>query len=124
MLSLGICGCFGGGLYELIRPKLLTREESRARDALQEEFTKFAAIRLKPTRAGACHETEVIKAFRLYYGKYRRSPEPDEQGGITDAEILSLLRRWARYISIERSPAGYWKGVMIAPAGDVGLSSS
>ena len=122
VLSLGICGCLGGGLYELIRPKLLTREEFRAREFLQSEFTDFAAARLMPTRTGACHETEVIKAFRLFYGKYRRAPQADEEGGISDSEILSLMRNWARFIAAERSPAGYWKGVMIASAEDVGLS--
>ena len=75
-----------------------------------------------PTRTGACHETEVIKAFRLFYGKYRRAPQADEEGGISDSEILSLMRNWARFIAAERSPAGYWKGVMIASAEDVGLS--
>jgi hypothetical protein len=64
-----------GGALELGRifsgEKSQTREESDRDSQLEEEFSEFAEKRLVP--GGNCHRSEVVKAFRRYYGKVSRN---------------------------------------------------
>ena len=79
--------------------------------------------------SGSCHETEIARAFRRFYPKYR------VDRGISDTEIYNLMRRWTSVprtrmlpgaaIGTEmvsaRTAAGYYKGLSLADEPDVGL---
>ena len=110
--------CISAGLLEVIRPERPTRAEADARRVREADFGTFASARMQPRAGSSCHESEVSRAFRRSSGKYRSEDQ------ISDAEISSLLRAWAKQergrIS-ERSPAGFYKGVALADEVDVGL---
>ena len=76
------------------------------------EFGAFATERLELTPSGRTHETEVVRSFRSFFAKYRSPDMSRTADGVSlaDAEIVTLLREWGR-ARIERTPAGYWKGV-------------
>jgi len=126
---LGCSTSLWGGLYELARPKLRSRDEQLRELTRQAEFAAFAAARLAEGGLGTCHETSIVRAFRRYYPKYR------VDRGMTDAEIADLMRRW---MSVERTKllpggalstervsartsAGYYKGITLIEQPDVGL---
>jgi len=115
-----------GGALELGRiasgEKKETREESDRSTRLEEEFATFASDRLKP--GGNCHRSEVVRAFRRYYAKYRRADIDDQEYAISDVEIERLLRNWSSSSSstggaVERSAAGFYSGVQINKDADV-----
>lgn len=102
--SLFIAACF----FELIRPKLQTREEYERSEGQYREFLEFAEAQLELTNpASSCHETDIVREFRLYFSKYRSGDER-----ITDADIERMMRRLNRK---ERTPAGYYKGIRLKP---------
>ena len=127
---LGASSCLWGGLYEVARPRLPSRAIAE-RDAMrEEEFIRFAAARLSVGGANAsCHESEVARAFRRFYPKYR------VDRGISDTEIYALMRRWmsaprsvrlpgaaiGTEIVSTRTAAGFYKGISVAAEPDVGL---
>ena len=51
--------------------KRKTRQDFDRDSQLEREFTEFAEKRLMP--GGNCHRSEVVKAFRRYYGKVSRN---------------------------------------------------
>ena len=51
--------------------KRQTRQDFDRDSQLETEFTEFAEKRLMP--GGNCHRSEVVKAFRRYYGKVSRN---------------------------------------------------
>jgi hypothetical protein len=118
VLSVSICSCFGGGLYELIRPRRPSRDEAVLESSRFAEFCAFADGDERAEGAleegGSCLEGAVVSAFRRCYSKYRGGQ------GITDAEICMLLRRYARQQQgvSARSPAGYYKGISIRQGAD------
>ena len=96
----------------------------------EDEFIRFAEARLAVGGANAsCHESEVVRAFRRFYPKYR------VDRGISDAEICGLMRRWMSVpraqllpgaaigteIVSTRTAAGFYKGISVAVEPDVGL---
>lgn len=123
---LGASTCIWGGLFEVARPRLRTRSQEEQRRAWEADFTRFAEARL--TASGTCHETEIVRAFRRYYPKYRAGR------GITDSDIFDLMRRWmsvprkqllpggaiATEVVSARSAAGYYN-VALTKEPDVGL---
>lgn len=74
-LQLAGVSLISGGALELGRvfsgEKGQTRQDFDRDSQLEEEFTQFAEKRLMP--GGNCHRSEVVKAFRRYYGKVRRN---------------------------------------------------
>lgn len=94
--------------------KKQTRAESDRDTQLEEEFEEFATQRLK--KGGSCHRSEVVKAFRRFYGKYRTD---NEQFPLSDLEIEQLVRAWCRVRGIEMSSAGFFKGLQINVDADV-----
>ena len=125
---LGASSSIWGGLYEVARPRLRTRSEEEQRRAWEADFVRFAEARLGLTAGGSCHETEIVRAFRRFYPKYRAGRE------ITDNEVFDLMRRWMSVprtqllpggaISTEivsaRSAAGYYS-IALTKEPDVGL---
>ena len=123
---LGASTSIWGGLFEVARPRLRTRSQEEQRRAWEADFARFAEARL--TASGTCHETEIVRAFRRYYPKYRAGR------GITDSDIFDLMRRWMSVprtqllpggaISTEivsaRSAAGYYNAALTKEP-DVGL---
>ena len=127
---LGASSVLWGGLYEVARPRLPTRAEVEREEARRAEFRAFAEARLTLGSASqSTHESEVVRAFRRFYPKYR------VDRGIADAEIADLMRRW---ISVPRTrllpggqiqsdtvsartAAGYYKGIVLTVEPDVGL---
>ncbi|KAL1498533.1 hypothetical protein AB1Y20_013854 [Prymnesium parvum] len=118
VLSVGICACIGAGLLEVIRDPLPTREERDWNRKLVDEFFVFASERLQPT--GRCHESEIVRAFRAYYPRYRRSDMRRTEDGVSlpDERVAALVRSWNGEVGrpAVRTPAGYWKGISVAPA--------
>ena len=127
---LGASSCVWGGLYEVARPTLPTREVAE-RDAMRKgEFRRFVEARfVVGGPSTSCHESEVARAFRRFYPKYRIDR------GISDAEIYALMRRWMSVprtqllpgaaigteIVSARTAAGFYKGISLAEEPDVGL---
>ena len=107
-----------------------TRRGGPREEARRAEFRAFAEARLTLGSASqSTHESEVVRAFRRFYPKYR------VDRGIADAEIADLMRRW---ISVPRTrllpggqiqsdtvsartAAGYYKGIVLTVEPDVGL---
>jgi len=121
VLATGLTLCIGSGLYELIRPPLLTREEFEFQEAQQAEFAVFAATRLRATASKNTHEREVLKAFRRSNSRFRTAEQ------VADTSALELVRQWmrtqqmSRGVYMERSAAGFLKGVELLEGPDVGL---
>lgn len=123
---LGASASIWGGLFEVARPRLRTRSQEEERRAWEADFARFAEARL--TASGTCHETEIVRAFRRSYPRYRAGR------GISDREILELMRRWMRVprtqllpggaiateVVSSRSAAGYYT-VALTKEPDVGL---
>jgi hypothetical protein len=114
-----------GGFFEIgrlaIGEKRATREEFDRRVQLQEEFDKFANARLQMT--GNCHRSDVIAAFRRYYGKYRDTESTKYP--LTDLEIEKLLRAWNKIENrgqAEMTSSGFWYGIQINKDADVFVS--
>jgi len=118
-LELAGVSLIGGGALELGRiasgEKVDTRDDFDRDSQLADEFAEFAASRLKP--GGNCHRSEVVKAFRRFYGKYRVE---NDQYPLTDLEIERLVRKWNRSMGNEEmSSAGFFKGIQINDQADV-----
>ncbi|KAJ1633735.1 hypothetical protein T492DRAFT_978402 [Pavlovales sp. CCMP2436] len=106
VLSLSGSLAVAAWFFELIRPQLESREEYDQRQEQLVEFEAFASAQLERAPGASCHESNVVKSFRAFYPKYRAS-----SGKIDDGEIESMMRRWG----VERSPAGYYKGISLKP---------
>jgi hypothetical protein len=119
-LQLAGVSLIGGGAVELGRistgEKKQTREDSDRDSRLAEEFLEFAQQRL--LTGGNCHRSDVIRAFRRYYAKYRQADHPEFP--LSDLEIERLLRAWTRTLgTVKISSAGFYKGVQINEDADV-----
>eukprot|EP00978_Attheya_sp_CCMP212_P012446 scaffold31080_cov45-Attheya_sp.AAC.1 len=121
-LSLELAGVslIGGAALELGRvasgEKLQNRADNDRDELLAKEFAEFAASRIIP--GGNCHRSEVTRAFRRYYAKYRQADNPDYP--LVDIEIERLLRAWNRHMDNEdMSQAGFFTGIQINDQADV-----
>ena len=116
VISLGICSCIGGGLLEVIRKPLPTRAERDLERRLADEFLLFSTDRLAV--GGRCHESDIVRAFRQYYPRYRYADMERSTDGVSlsDASITASVRRWniAMGRPAERTSTGYWKGISVA----------
>jgi len=106
----------GGASVELGRiasgEKLQTRQEVDRSDQLLTEFQNFAQKRLIFGQGGSVHRSEVIRAFRRYYTKYRT----EDDTVLSDLEIEKLARYWNKNIvknSEGMSSAGFFKNIKI-----------
>jgi hypothetical protein len=113
-----------GGFIELGRiasgEKLETRVENNRTVQLQQEFEQFATARLDARSGGNCHRSDVVAAFRRYYGKYRQAD--NEQYPLTDLEVEKLLRAWNQGPNrgrAEMTSAGFYYGISINKDADV-----
>jgi len=117
VISIGICSCIGGGLLEVIREPLPTREERDLLRRLTDEFFVFANERIEPS--GRCHETDIVREFRAFYPRYRRCDMGQTTDGVSlpDDEIGDLVRKWNSQVGRPgtRTSTGYWKGISVAP---------
>ena len=115
VISVGICSCIGGGLLELIREPLPTREERDLKRKLEDEFVVFSGQRL--TIGGRCHERDIVKAFRSFYPRYRFRDMSRATDGVSvgDEDIGRLVRRWNQGMNGpgERTSTGFWKGISL-----------
>ena len=68
------------------------------------DFSNFARDKLQIGRSARCHETEIIKAFRRAFPRYRTTDQ------ITDKEIVTMARQWCPLL--QRSNYGYLSGEM------------
>jgi len=125
VISLGICSCIGGGLLDVIREPLPTREERDTLRRLTDEFFVFANERIEPS--GRCHETEIVRAFRAFYPRYRQRDMKRSADGISlpDDEIADVVRTWNAQVGRPgmRTSSGYWKGISVAQPAALGDSS-
>lgn len=116
VISVGICACIGGGLLEVIREPRPTREERDLKLQLEAEFLAFSASRLEV--GGRCHETEIVRAFRKFYPRYRSRDMGRTADGVSlsDDRISDALSVWNRQMGRpgERTSSGYWKGISLA----------
>ena len=96
--------------------KAPTRDEADRDDQLAAEFAEFAERRLVP--GGNCHRTEVVRAFRRYFAKYRQADS--EEYPLTDLEIERLLKSWtASSPNVEMTSGGFYYGLSINKDADV-----
>ena len=115
VVSLGICACIGAGFLEVIREPLPTREERDTQAGLIDEFMVFAVDEVAV--GGRCHETEIVRAFRAFYPRYRSRDMARSADGesLDDSTIRDLVRTWNSQIGRpgERTSSGYWKGISL-----------
>ena len=73
---------------------------------------------------GSCHETDVIRAFRAFFPRYRFADMGASADGInlTDARVGELVKSWnvARGRPATRTSAGFWKGLSLVSRTDRG----
>ena len=116
--SIGICACIGGGLLEVIREPLPTREERDLRAALDVEYMAWAADNLE--RGGRTSEREIVARFRKSFAKYRYADMSGTADGVSlsDSAICDAQRRWNLKFGRpgERTSTGFWKGISLQGA--------
>ena len=117
-----------GGFLELGRiasgEKKETREENDRAEQLEEEFQEFASKRLTIGNTCNCHRSDIVSAFRRFYGKYRQADS--EEYPLTDLEIEQLLRSWNRGYNggrAEMTSSGFYYGIEINKDADVFVQS-
>ena len=119
-LQFAVLMIIAGGFLEIGRiatkEKALTRSEDERETTLANEFATFASEKLQ--FSGSTHKTDVTRAFRLYYGKYRTILfDPDDPTDpVTDVEIERLLKSWARTKNVSSSGAGFYKQLSVLPS--------
>ena len=115
VISLGICSCIGGGLLEVIREPLPTRQERDLLRKLEDEFFVFANEQMQPS--GRCHERDIIRAFRQFYPRYRYRDMSSTVDGVNvpDDRVGDLVRSWNAQVGRPgtRTSTGYWKGISV-----------
>ena len=118
VISLGICSCIGGGLLEVIREPLPTREERDMRISLDVEYMAWAADNLE--RGGRTSEREIVARFRKSFAKYRYADMSGTADGVSlsDSAICDAQRRWNLKFGRpgERTSTGFWKGISLQGA--------
>lgn len=65
----GLGALLGAAMYEAGRPRRLNVEELQAKEALWQDFRRFADAQLQ--RRGRCHETEILRALGRAQPRYR-----------------------------------------------------
>jgi hypothetical protein len=105
-VSSGIGSLFGAGLYEVGRPERLSVEEAKILESQWQDFKGFADDAL--IRKGRCHESEIFKAFRARFGRYRT------QEALSDIRLRDMMRNWHR--GAERTRSGWYKNVSLINA--------
>lgn len=96
--------------------KAPTRDEADRQGQLVDEFREFAQKRL--VQGGNCHKTEVVRAFRRYFAKYRQADS--EEYPLTDLEIERLIKRWtAGSPNVETTSSGFYYGLSVNKDADV-----
>ncbi|KAL4451760.1 hypothetical protein ABPG75_007422 [Micractinium tetrahymenae] len=113
-VSTGLGALMGAGMYEAGRPRRLNVEELQAKEALWQDFKRFADAGLQ--RRGRCHETDILRALGRAQPRYRADRQLDSM------TLRSLVRNW--HPEAERTTQGYYKGVSLLPAGDGSSGSS
>jgi len=105
-VSSGIGSLFGAGLYEVGRPERLSVDEAKILESQWQDFKGFAddALIMK----GRCHESEIFKAFRARFGRYRT------QDSLNDIRLRDMVRNWHK--GAERSRSGWYKNVSLRSA--------
>ena len=96
-LSIGLL--FTSFVYEIGRKETYVSDGDAYID-----FSNFARDKLQIGRSARCHETEIIKAFRRAFPRYRTTDQ------ITDKEIVTMARQWCPLL--QRSNYGYLSGEM------------
>jgi len=86
-VSTGIGSLMAAFVYEVGRPKRLSKTEEIALEAVWQDFASFADASL--TKSGRCHESEVFKEFRRRFGRYR---DPESLG---DPVIRDMIKNWS-----------------------------
>mmetsp|Transcript_30969 Transcript_30969/g.50101 ORF Transcript_30969/g.50101 Transcript_30969/m.50101 type:complete len:345 (+) Transcript_30969:34-1068(+) len=104
-LSTGILALVSALVYEIARPRRLTRDEFEKETRLWKDFQEFAEKRLEKSTGASEHSILIIGAFREAYGRYRTEDQ------VSDVAILRLVRRWAP--KAQRTRAGFYKGVRL-----------
>ncbi|KAL4422128.1 hypothetical protein ABPG77_003413 [Micractinium sp. CCAP 211/92] len=112
-VSTGLGALLGAAMYEAGRPRRLNVEEVKAKEALWQDFRRFADAQLQ--RRGRCHETEILRALGRAQPRYRGDRMLD---GLT---LRDLVRNW--HPEAERTSQGYYKGVSLLPAGSSSAGS-
>ena len=105
-VSSGIGSLFGAGLYEVGRPDRLSVDEAKILESQWQDFKGFADVAL--IKKGRCHESEIFKAFRARFGRYR------SQDALSDIRLRDMMRNWHR--GAERSRSGWYKNVSLMSA--------
>ncbi len=105
-VSSGIGSLFGAGLYEVGRPERLSVDEAKILESQWQDFKGFADDAL--IRRGRVHESEIFKAFRARFGRYRT------QDALNDIRLRDMMRNWHR--GAERSRSGWYKNVSLRNA--------
>eukprot|EP00741_Cyanophora_paradoxa_P000657 tig00000430_g633.t1 len=107
-LSSGILAFVSAQVYEIARPKALTPDEAEKEIRLAEDFASFARERLEARPDASVHITDISRAFRLQFGRYRTESQ------LPEAAIRRLMRR--TYPASPRTRGGFYKGVALKPS--------
>jgi NAD(P)-dependent dehydrogenase (short-subunit alcohol dehydrogenase family) len=92
--------CVAAAVYEVGRPERLSVEEAQVLEAQWQDFARFADASL--ARGGRCHETEVFRAFRRTYGRYR------SEEALSDSRLRDMIRNIGSVAGIRPRPGLSW----------------
>jgi hypothetical protein len=110
-LSSGAVGCLWAGFYELGRMQKsgyrASRQEQAEMDAEWQDFLAFAEERLELRPTGRLHISEVNRAFRQMYAKYRTTDQ------MTDDSFKKYFRAYIRPRTGQKGRQGFFKGVAL-----------
>ena len=117
-VTLQIAGVFliNAGVIELARidsgEKTVSREDAERKDTWRGEFEGFAVEKIAVSSAGSCHKSDVVRAYRRFYSKYRTE---EAEGSPTDLDIFYLFAEWnlSKGTRVKPSSAGFVKGLIV-----------
>jgi len=114
--ALAACAGIAGAVYEIGRPKRLTRDQALQKESLRQSFDAFATTRLEPAVQGSVHKSEIVSAFRRSVARYRSA----SASGVSDRVIEQTVRHWFRTrAGISVTPAGFYRGCVLTPEPDI-----
>lgn len=114
--ALAACAGIASAVYEIGRPKRLTRDQADAAEVLRVSFDDFASKRLEASSQSSVHRSEIVAAFRRSVARYRTA----SASGVSDRVIEKVVRRWfLKRAGISMTPAGFYKGCALKPEPEI-----
>lgn len=110
-LSAALASGVWAGVYELGRTQQkgykLTREEQEREEQQQKDFNQFCRERVEVKPSGRVHISELSRAFREQYGRYRTTEQ------MSDNVLKGYFRAFAKRNTGMKGRQGFYKGIAL-----------